>query len=217
MPGHLKHLQGGPGSAGVGVVRVGELLLLLLRMLLEPGRLGQQLSQSTLSLSLRPSMRSDVASSVQTAIVAWRQRHRDCCFVDAGQLHMRHSTTSRTNGWTGVQREDGSTRAGEHKQNSVATTRASARTNQSNCAHARPIYMELQRPTTSPPCCKPAPRFRPLYLASKTHYLVPTRVPCQSSCQSLPPPAAFSIDLTARISLLFSSLLPLPRHATCAI
>jgi hypothetical protein len=52
VPEHLKHVQGGPGSAAVAVavVRVGELLVLQ-RRLLVPGRLGQQLSQSTLTLS----------------------------------------------------------------------------------------------------------------------------------------------------------------------
>jgi hypothetical protein len=145
VPGHLKHLQGGPGSVAVAVVPVGELVL---RRLLEPGRLGQQLSQSTLlSLSLRPSTRSDVASSCQRAIAAW------LCLYGAewtGQLHMRHSTTCRTNEQTGVQRGEGSTRAGEHKQNSPLQpeqTRA--------IAHMQGRFATScsDRPTTSPPSC----------------------------------------------------------------
>lgn len=70
MPGHLKHLQGEPGSVGVVVVLDLDLnldgVLLLALLLLVPEWLQQ------LTLSLRPSMRSDDASSCQRAIVAWR-------------------------------------------------------------------------------------------------------------------------------------------------
>lgn len=58
--------------------------------------------------------------------------------------------------------------------------------------------------------------FPPTLFGIRTHYhLVPTTLPCQSSCQSLPPHSAIYIDLKATIPLLFSSLLPLQQHATC--
>jgi len=56
VPEHLKHVQqSGPGPAAVAVAVVPESELVLQqqqRRLLVPGRLGQQLSQSTLTLSL---------------------------------------------------------------------------------------------------------------------------------------------------------------------
>jgi hypothetical protein len=188
VPEHLKHVQGGPGSAAVAVAAVVPVVgeLVLQRRLLVPGRLGQQLSQSTLSLSLRPSTHSDVASSCQRAIAAWRcLPTRDGGVWSTGQLHMRLSTTRRTNGLTGeseCRREHKS--SPKHKQNSWRPTygAASARTNQElRIAHARPIYDKLQLlPTTS---LQPTPRFRPLYLASEsTIFSYQPRAPCQSLC-----------------------------------
>ena len=71
MPEYLKHLQGGPESvAAVAVVVVGVLLLQAL-VLFVLAAWSQQLEMLS-TLLLRRSMRSNVASSFQRAIVAWR-------------------------------------------------------------------------------------------------------------------------------------------------